>query len=345
MPVSSTHPQYDNRKERWHRVRDVLDGEDSVKAAGTEYLPKLPGQNFEEYEAYKNRSPFPDFTRRTVDGLVGAIFRRDPVVESANDRKDLTNVTGDGTDLVTLAKDVVEELVSMARFGLLVDMSSSGEGTPFIRSYKTESMINWRTMLIDGVPTLNLVVLHEVVEVPREEDEFEIDEVDHYRVLQLIPDPENGQLVYTVKLFQRAESKSKKDTFEQIGPTIIPSKTGKVLNFIPFQFLGSRSLSTEPEKPPISGLVDMNIAIYLTSVDLKHGAHYTALPTPWVSGDIDDDFHLDLGPSVGLKLPEGGQAGLIEYTGQGLDALMNISGLYSFMQDQKALDNRVRSML
>ena len=38
MPVNSTHPSHDQFAESWQRVRDVLAGEDAVKAGGIRYV-------------------------------------------------------------------------------------------------------------------------------------------------------------------------------------------------------------------------------------------------------------------------------------------------------------------
>ena len=44
MPVNSTHPDYDGALPAWLRARDVLAGEDAVKAGGEKYLPRLDSQ-------------------------------------------------------------------------------------------------------------------------------------------------------------------------------------------------------------------------------------------------------------------------------------------------------------
>ena len=41
MAVGGTHPDYDASAAEWARARDVLAGEDAVKAAGVKYLPRL----------------------------------------------------------------------------------------------------------------------------------------------------------------------------------------------------------------------------------------------------------------------------------------------------------------
>jgi len=57
MNVNSTHPDYDASAAAWSRARDVIAGEDAVKAAGERYLPRLDSQSEEEYAAYKARAP------------------------------------------------------------------------------------------------------------------------------------------------------------------------------------------------------------------------------------------------------------------------------------------------
>jgi hypothetical protein len=80
MPVNSTHFNYDASLVQWSRARDVLAGEDSVKAAGERYLPRLDSQSDEDYGAYKCRASFFNATARTAEGYSGLIFRRPPFV-------------------------------------------------------------------------------------------------------------------------------------------------------------------------------------------------------------------------------------------------------------------------
>jgi hypothetical protein len=61
----------------WSRARDVLGGEEAVKAAGEKYLVKLASQSDEEYQAYKMRAAFFNATVRTLAGdwvkMAGAV--------------------------------------------------------------------------------------------------------------------------------------------------------------------------------------------------------------------------------------------------------------------------------
>jgi len=71
MAVNSTHPDYDAALASWQRARNVIGGEDPVKAAGELYLPRLTGQSDDEYNAYRARASFFNATSRTGDGCVG----------------------------------------------------------------------------------------------------------------------------------------------------------------------------------------------------------------------------------------------------------------------------------
>jgi hypothetical protein len=44
MPVNTAHPDYETMLPKWIRARDMLSGEDVIKAGGTKYLPKLAEQ-------------------------------------------------------------------------------------------------------------------------------------------------------------------------------------------------------------------------------------------------------------------------------------------------------------
>ena len=66
--MNSTHPDYDATLPGWQRARNVIAGEDAVKAAGEEYLPRLTAQSDYECNAYRARASFYNATFRTADG-------------------------------------------------------------------------------------------------------------------------------------------------------------------------------------------------------------------------------------------------------------------------------------
>src|SRR4051794_26288974 len=87
--INSPHPAHAASREAWSRVRNVLAGEDAVKAAAEVYLPRIHSHSNDEYDAYKKRSIFFNATARTAEGYVGLIFRRPPNLTVPEDKSPL----------------------------------------------------------------------------------------------------------------------------------------------------------------------------------------------------------------------------------------------------------------
>jgi hypothetical protein len=134
VPVNSTHPDYDAAAAAWQRARDVLAGEDAIKAATERYLPRLEAQSDDDYRTYKARATFFNATARTLEALVGLVFRADlslKVPEGASLlAKAMAAFVADvdlaGTPLTSYAKHVVGEVIAVGRGGTLVDWSGGG---------------------------------------------------------------------------------------------------------------------------------------------------------------------------------------------------------------------------
>jgi hypothetical protein len=128
MAVNSTHPDYDASLPAWLRARDVLAGEDAVKAGGEKYLPRLDAQTDEEFGNYVKRASFFNATARTAEAYLGLIFRRAPFVKLPENPSSLTRALGDfandadmlGTTLTGYAKLVAGDVVGVGRGGVPV---------------------------------------------------------------------------------------------------------------------------------------------------------------------------------------------------------------------------------
>src|SRR5690606_29382967 len=130
------------------------------------------------------RAMFYGATSRTLDGLRGAVFRKDPVLEGPPRLQELTeNVTQTGKSMLSVARDVITEQLAVGRVGLLVDMPPTG-GRPYLRVYTAESITNWREILVNGLPVLDQVVLREIAAEPAVNG-FGSDFYVRYRVLTL----------------------------------------------------------------------------------------------------------------------------------------------------------------
>jgi hypothetical protein len=72
------------------------------------------------------------------------------------------------------------------------------------------------------------------------------------------------------------------------------------------------------DKLPLADIIALNLDHYRLNADYKHGLHFTALPTAWVSG-FDKTATLRIGSSTAwVSETPGATAGFLEFTGQGL---------------------------
>src|SRR6185295_14864827 len=100
--------------------------------------------------------------------------------------------------------------------------------------------------------------------------------------------------------------------------TRVPLRRGKPLPAIPFVFHGPRHSLPAVDKLPLSDIIAVNLDHYRLDADYKHGCHFTALPTAWVSG-FDKSATLRIGSSTAwVSETSGATAGFLEFTGQGL---------------------------
>jgi hypothetical protein len=345
MPVNSAHPDFDHAFPHWRRCRDAYAGTDAVKAATLangmttgqsafqpgqrmaqcrSYLPQLDGQDAAQYIAYVERALWYGATKRTVQGLTGAIFRKEPTIdvpESIQSQMDDITMDGDVT-LAEFAKKILEELLVVGRVGALVDMSpdavAPADRRPYWVQYSAEQIINWKTQRVNGKTVLSLVVLEESVDIA-DEDEFEHASETQYRVLKL-----DEQYLYTVEIWKQVTTKDAngKDTQSfELDQAYAPTNMGKRLDFIPFVFFAANGLSSGIDTPPLLDLVDVNLSHYRSTADYEHGLHYTALPTPWITG-APEQSSFSIGPANAWTLTNvDAKVGMLEFTGQGLKPL------------------------
>ncbi len=332
MAANTTHPDYDASLPAWLRARDVIAGDDAVKAGGTKYLPRLDSQSDDEYLAYKTRACFFNATSRTADGFLGLLFRRDPEVKLPDRHAGVGGAlrvfTDDvdlmGTSLFTFCKGVVGEVLALGRCGTLIDWQADGESRAYVVRYAAEDILNWQTQRINGRNVVTLVALREVVAKPDAEDPFSINQTETIRVLKLESLPDGGTR-YIVEIWQEQKSANyrRKKSEWKLQESRVPLRLGKPLPLIPFVFHGPRNALPDVDKMPLADIITVNLDHYRLDADYKHGLHYTALPTAWVSG-FDKDSELRIGSSTAwVAEAPGAVAGFLEFKGHGLSTFEN----------------------
>lgn len=322
MAVNEKHPEYLKNLTKWQLMRDALAGE----VAKEKYVPKLSDQEAEEYSAYVGRAEFYNATARTQVALTGLLFAKPPKVELPEALKTIgENISLDDDTLEALAKNIADECLSVGRCGVLVDLPSVEKSDyskleaerlnlrAYATLYKAENIINWKTTKINGSNVTSLVVLAETYAEPTQ-DEF-VDKIKtRYRVLDL----------HEGYYRQRVFSETKAGNFEVVSE-IYPSANGQKLEYLPFTFFNVNDLKTAVEKPPLLDLAKVNISHFRSEVDLEHGTHFTALPTPYVTGyQGESSEKLKIGSTAVWVINDpSAKVGFLEFSGAGLSTLEN----------------------
>jgi len=337
VPVNCTHGDYDAALPGWIRARDLLAGEDAVKAAGVKYLPRLEAQTDEEYAAYKSRACFFNATRRAADAFVGLVFRKAPFVRIPEGKDGIgaamSGFANDadmlGTSLFGYAKNIIEQVVAVGRAGTLVDWEGDFEKRAYASAYRAEDILNWRVERVNGRSVPTMIVLRELVAPVNAAagDGFASDLIEQLRVLRLVAvQPAAGSAVsheYRVEVWRQEEAAAgragnKKKVKWVLFEARVPLRLGKPLPLIPFVFHCPKHSLPDVDRMPLNDLMVLNLDHYRLDADFKHGLHYTALPTAWVAG-FEKTGTLTIGSRAAwVSENEKATAGFLEFSGDGL---------------------------
>ena len=312
MPVDSKAPEYDALVGTWQKCRDAFAGQDAVQKRGSDYVPALDSQSPTQYINYLSRGLYFNATARTVSGLTGACFRRDPQIEAAAAEPYLSDITLTDLPFEQLAKTAMAEVLVVGRFGILCDYSTE-EARPYLSPYTAENIINWRVERIGGRSVLTQVVLAETGHVADVAAPFKLDSQDRLRVLSL----ENGR--YFVRLYVAVKTPTgRKDRYVLVDE-IVPTIQGAALDYIPMVIINSNSVGPATERPPLLDVVDANLHHWRLSCDYAHGLHYTGLPTAIAAGFPKSNEGYTIGPGTAWwSEAADAKAYYLEFTGQGL---------------------------
>lgn len=312
--VRKLQPQYE-------LIRDCLEGERTVKAKNVKYLP-MPNaedqspENKKRYDAYVTRAVFYNVAQRTLDGLVGQIFMRDPVVEVPELLQPVVDdATGSGVSLAQLAQEAASFALPYSRCGLFVDYPDTegptsisdvqeGKVRPTLQVVAPWDAINHRVKSRGAKKLLSLVVFKE--EYVEQDDGFETKTKTRYRVLRLVEDQ------YKVEIWTE---KSAQKPAQEFWPT---DASGTHLDEIPFTFIGVKNNDAKPHTPAFYALCAVNMAHYRNSADYEESIFVLGQPTPYFAGLTEEWVTKVMGGGVALgsrgavMLPEGGTAGLLQ---------------------------------
>jgi len=325
MKVNTEHSKYSKFAPFWQRMRDAVEGEDTIKDKGEVYLPVPPGLNVNaqsaDYQNYKSRARYPETVSPAIEGMVGLMNRKlNPPELPGSLQYLLADATPDGLSLFDLRNRMWHEVCTVGRYILFVDVPTDG-GKPYIATYPAESVINWKT---DGERT-TLIVFAEVVDEPDPVDMFKTREVEQWRVAAIVNEVDDngeptGRERYAVQIWRRQEAKE--DEFIKVEETF-PTRKGKPMDYVPAVFVGSRDITPEPDAIPLLGVANKSLHYYRQYADYAMQLFMCANgTTPYVFGT--DSPPQSVGPTTVIHSEsEGASAGYLEVSGTGLEAQKN----------------------
>lgn len=312
---------------QYYLIRDCIAGETVVKDAGVKYLPmpdasdKSP-DNKARYISYLTRAVFFNASRRTLHGLVGQVFMRDPVVKvPAGLDAVVENADGGGVSLIQQSKKSLSLTLAYSRSGVFVDYPTTGGDTtaeqrdngevrPIITTYSPMEIVNYRTATRGAIEYLSMVMLAE--SYPSSDDGFELKTSCQFRQLLIDDNGNYVQKVWREKYpteFDGTKLPKRGQEFELYDEVSVTGPDGQPLKDIPFMFIGSENNDPNPDNPNFYDLCSVNIAHYRNSADYEQICYIVGQPTPVVMGVdkswIDEMWkgRLNFGASGGIVLP------------------------------------------
>jgi len=263
--VKTLHPAITTiRRSEWQLMRDCMDGEEAIKARGTEYLPMPSGFASQDdsgkamYAAYANRAQFPEFLAPSVGAMIGIIHGQEWQVEMPTAMEYLyEDSDGNGLPLEAFSRRITRELLVIGSYAVLTDApAGDGPGTggnPWLRVYRRDKVLNWDSewWVLD--------------ESTMSRDGFVWKQIERYLVLSVIGAgyvptllDENGN---TIKQMQ------------------VRARGGGFLPRIPFVIGSAMDLSPRIEAPPLIGVARAAKAFYQLSADYRHQLYMSGQET------------------------------------------------------------------
>jgi len=339
--------EYTNYSHRYKRVRDIVDGEYALKAHDLSVMgststfvnsPNVNGMSF-SYLRYINPTDLSAYNRtrnigfingarllnataRTLSGLMGMMFRVDPVEPklSASMEYLIDNVDGAGLSLDQQAQSTVWNVLQVGRHGLLADMPRNADGKIItrkdvnegfrasIQEYTAENIYDWEETIVGGVKVLTLLVLHETTSEFADSLRIRREKRSQIKVYRLTDN------AVTVQIF----TEDKEAGFIESAELPIMSGGGRALNRIPFRFPGSMNNTPDIDPLPLEPLADVNLGHYQESANLRSSSYQLSAAQPVIADDKfqratenprDGNKTLDMGEESTIILGTGGSFG------------------------------------
>jgi hypothetical protein len=318
--------------------RDVYEG--SAIVLGSEarrYLPQAPGEKTPDYMDRVNRSVYYNGFERTVGGLVGMVYRRNPELSDdvpkiiAGDREKNSagghweNIDLAGTHGDVFLRQSAEHVMVDGHAGILVDYPIVGEEIslgeerarglrPYWCHIRKDQIVSFRVIVENGKVLLSQVVL--LFKVMEPKGEFGEECIDEYRVYRREGKGDAATVLYSVW----RKDKDNKLILTQ-APGVIANQTE-----IPLVIsYGPRKRGPLDTKPPLLDLAHYNLAHLRVKSDHLYALHKASIPVAVRKGaNLSDDVATGeavvIGVNTIIDVPVEGDFFYREHSGAALGA-------------------------
>lgn len=296
-------------------ARDLFGGPGRVRRKTTKYLPKAPAEDQQNYNVRLQRSVFFNFFGKTIKGLCGFIFRKDPDIGDdvpPQIKEHCENIDLAGTHVDVFLYEMLQDGMTAGHSAILVDYPNTG-GRPMtlldeqgLRPYwvpiKKDNILSWRTVIEDGRTILSQIVLLEMTYVP--DGPFGEKEQKRYRMLWRV---NTGKAI--VVGFQLLEI-NEKNVVVEVDAGLYKNQVEIPIAEVPTS--GRRGMFESD--PPLVDLAFLNVAHYQQWSDYATSMHMTCVPILFTAGfDLEDDDGEDIIVGANMALNSENPAGKAEY--------------------------------
>lgn len=275
-------------------VRDLAAGAERVKLRSTEYLPQNDGERDKNYMTRLKRSVFVNIFGRTIDGLTGLVFTKDPVlgddvpeiIKGAYDENGVRTVEGlwenidnAGTHGDVFCRDLFQDALTAGHAAIFVEFPKtdgtqkySDEVTKAVRPYwvpiKKDHILSWRTAVMGGKTVVTQLVWEECTMVP--DGAFGEKQQKRYRVLW----NDNGAVGFS--LLEVTDRNQVVVVADGLYPTQQEIPVAEIVT--------SGRKSIFESDPPLLDLAFLNITHYQVLSDYLTSMHMTCVPLLFTAG-------------------------------------------------------------
>lgn len=313
---------------------DLYEGRDKLIENIDKYYDGLELDTSKKKLARWKRTPFYLYYPKVISSFTSSIFKKPPHFELPGTEEDIKNVDLLGNNINEYVANIPEQVLKQGFCATIVDYSDI-LSRPFLTFIKPENFVSFQVSNYNGYPELSQFIYQVIEDVKDPTDEFALKSTKVHYVWDLIDYEENNVIKRQVRVrkyirIQVEEDKTdyskrndKTEYSDELQSTTLLTMGGEPLNKLPIVIHGKESNNFTVNKSVLQDVSDLNINIFQRVVDQIEVLHLTAVPTPWITSDMDaedENRPTTIGSSKLWMLPEGASVGMLEFSGASAQA-------------------------